>query len=99
MRRGSAAMTPPLHNHTREHGHGHRHENENRMHELGRGGRATLLRGRGIPCGNEGRADAQERVPPAGATRRAAWPFIAGAVGGLFAGCTVGGIGPNFFGA
>ena len=44
-------------------------------------------------------ADAQERVPPAGATRRAAWPFIAGAVGGLFAGCTVGGIGPNFFGA
>ena len=30
---------------------------------------------------------------------KAAWPFIAGAVGGLFAGCTVGGIGPNFFGA
>ena len=29
---------------------------------------------------------------------RAVWPFIAGAVGGLFAGCTVGGIGPNFFG-
>ena len=24
---------------------------------------------------------------------------VAGAVGGLFAGCTVGGIGPNFFGA
>ena len=31
---------------------------------------------------------------------KAAWPFIAGAAGGLFAqGCTVGGIGPNFFGA
>ena len=30
---------------------------------------------------------------------KAVWPFIAGAVGGLFAGCTVGGIGPNFFGA
>ena len=30
---------------------------------------------------------------------KAAWPFIAGAVGGLFAGCTVGGIGQNFFGA
>ena len=30
---------------------------------------------------------------------KAAWPFVAGAVGGLFAGCTVGGIGPNFFGA
>ena len=28
---------------------------------------------------------------------KAVWPFIAGAVGGLFAGCTVGGIGPNFF--
>ena len=28
---------------------------------------------------------------------KAAWPFIAGAVGGVFAGCTVGGIGPNFF--
>ncbi len=28
---------------------------------------------------------------------KAAWPFIAGAVGGIFAGCTVGGIGPNFF--
>ena len=30
---------------------------------------------------------------------KAVWPFVAGAVGGLFAGCTVGGIGPNFFGA
>ena len=30
---------------------------------------------------------------------KAIWPFIAGAVGGLLAGCTVGGIGPNFFGA
>ena len=28
---------------------------------------------------------------------KAVCPFIAGAVGGLFAGCTVGGIGPNFF--
>ena len=28
---------------------------------------------------------------------KAAWPFLAGAVGGVFAGCTVGGIGPNFF--
>ncbi len=31
---------------------------------------------------------------------KAAWPFLAGAIGGIFAeGCTVGGIGPNFFGA
>ena len=30
---------------------------------------------------------------------KAAWPFIAGAVGGIVSGCTVGGIGPNFFGA
>ena len=28
---------------------------------------------------------------------KAALPFLAGAVGGVFAGCTVGGIGPNFF--
>ena len=28
---------------------------------------------------------------------KAAWPFLAGAVGGIAAGCTVGGIGPNFF--
>ena len=28
---------------------------------------------------------------------KAAWPFLAGAAGGLFAGCTVGGIGPNCF--
>ena len=27
---------------------------------------------------------------------KAIWPFIAGAVGGIFSGCTVGGIGPNF---
>ena len=27
---------------------------------------------------------------------KAAWPFLAGAVGGLFSGCTFGGIGPNF---
>ena len=33
------------------------------------------------------------------AVLKAAWPFIAGAVGGLISGCTVGGIGPNFFGA
>ena len=30
---------------------------------------------------------------------KAVWPFICGAVGGLISGCTVGGIGPNFFGA
>ena len=28
---------------------------------------------------------------------KAAWPFIAGALGGILSGCTVGGIGPNFF--
>ena len=28
---------------------------------------------------------------------KAAWPFLAGAVGGIAAGCTVRGIGPNFF--
>jgi hypothetical protein len=33
------------------------------------------------------------------AVGKAAWPFIAGALGGLISGCTVGGIGPNFFGA
>ena len=33
------------------------------------------------------------------AVGKAAWPFIAGAVGGIVSGCTVGGIGPNFFGA
>ena len=27
---------------------------------------------------------------------RAAWPFIAGALGGFAAGCTFAGIGPNF---
>jgi hypothetical protein len=31
------------------------------------------------------------------AMAKAAWPFIAGALGGLLSGCTVGGIGPNFF--
>ena len=30
---------------------------------------------------------------------KAAWPFLAGALGGFASGCTVGGIGPNFFGA
>ena len=30
---------------------------------------------------------------------KAICPFIAGAVGGFVSGCTVGGIGPNFFGA
>ena len=30
------------------------------------------------------------------AAMKAVWPFIAGAVGGIFSGCTVGGIGPNF---
>ena len=30
------------------------------------------------------------------AALKAIWPFIAGAVGGLFSGCTFGGIGPNF---
>ena len=29
---------------------------------------------------------------------RAALPFLAGAFGGFLAGCTVGGVGPNFFG-
>ena len=33
------------------------------------------------------------------AVLKAVWPFVAGAVGGLISGCTVGGIGPNFFGA
>ena len=28
---------------------------------------------------------------------KAAWPFIAGALGGILSGCTVGGSGPNFF--
>ena len=28
---------------------------------------------------------------------KAAWPFIADALGGFLSGCTVGGIGPNFF--
>jgi hypothetical protein len=27
---------------------------------------------------------------------KAAWPFLAGAVGGVLTGCTFGGIGPNF---
>ena len=30
------------------------------------------------------------------ALAKAALPFLAGAVGGVFAGCTMGGIGPNF---
>jgi hypothetical protein len=30
------------------------------------------------------------------AVAKAIWPFIAGAMGGLFAGCTFGGVGPNF---
>ena len=30
------------------------------------------------------------------AAAKAVWPFLAGAVGGIFSGCTVGGIGPNF---
>ena len=29
---------------------------------------------------------------------KAVWPFIAGAVGGIVSGCSVGGIGPNFLG-
>lgn len=33
------------------------------------------------------------------AVLKAVWPFVAGAVGGLISGCTVGGIGQNFFGA
>ena len=32
------------------------------------------------------------------AVLKAVWPFVAGAVGGAISGCTVGGIGPNFFG-
>ena len=31
------------------------------------------------------------------AVLEAAWPFIAGGVGGFLSGCTVGGFGPNFF--
>ena len=31
-------------------------------------------------------------------TGKAIWPFVAGAVGGIVSGCTVGGIGPNFLG-
>ena len=30
------------------------------------------------------------------AVAKAVWPFVAGAFGGLFSGCTFGGIGPNF---
>ena len=30
------------------------------------------------------------------AVAKAIWPFLAGAFGGLFSGCTFGGIGPNF---
>jgi hypothetical protein len=30
------------------------------------------------------------------AVAKAIWPFVAGASGGLFSGCTFGGIGPNF---
>ena len=30
------------------------------------------------------------------AALKAIWPFIAGTVGGLLAGCTIAGIGPNF---
>ena len=30
------------------------------------------------------------------AVAKAIWPFVAGAFGGLFSGCTFGGIGPNF---
>ena len=30
------------------------------------------------------------------AVAKAIWPFIAGAFGGLFSGCTFGGIGPIF---
>ena len=46
-----------------------------------------------------GRTRRSASLPQALRGDKAAWPFIAGAVGGLFAGCTVGGIGPNFFGA
>ena len=28
---------------------------------------------------------------------KAIWSFLAGGLGGLLSGCTVGGIGPNFF--
>ena len=33
------------------------------------------------------------------AVAKAIWPFLAGALAGFLAGCTVGGVGPNFFGA
>ena len=32
------------------------------------------------------------------AVLKAALPFLTGALGGFLAGCTVGGVGPNFFG-
>ena len=28
---------------------------------------------------------------------KAAWPFIADALGGILSGCTISGMGPNFF--
>ena len=31
------------------------------------------------------------------AVAKAIWPFIAGALTALISGCTVGGVGPNFF--
>ena len=30
------------------------------------------------------------------AVAKVIWPFVAGSFGGLFSGCTFGGIGPNF---
>ena len=33
------------------------------------------------------------------AVAKAIWPFLTGALAGFLAGCTVGGVGPNFFGA
>jgi hypothetical protein len=41
-------------------------------------------------------SDAQRKAALCRAACRAAWPFLAGAAGGLFAGCTIGGVGPNF---
>ena len=45
------------------------------------------------------KADALDAEALAKAVARVMWPFLTGALAGFLAGCTVGGIGPNFFGA
>ena len=47
--------------------------------------------------GKELGCDAKTVMRNVKALSKAALPFLAGAVGGVVAGCTVGGIGPNFF--